>query len=397
MRDDVTLHVRLTKACNADCSYCSSGGRSGQGAETGPMSVEDYSKALRFIASDVLPRMRALREPQAVGDRMGGVLTIQYVGGEVLTLPRGRLRACVLAARNAMSPFFDEVIDGVQSNLVGPEERILELQLLFGSRIGTSVSGGGKARTIAGDPALYDAMAAAGAALLVKRRAVRPGRILVADADAVSRGAIETAVADAISVGAAMTLRPAFEGARPVMEAETEALAKAFENAFDLWFMKGSAALSPHIQLLEARLRESEPNGTGKSLSGCPFQRDCASSSLDLEPDGTLQLCLDMADSGRRPLGNALLGTFDDEAFLRLAERRTGLDEKCLECRWLGSCHGGCMNEGIAAMDPERRGEPPARARTKLCDVWKTLFARIDAEIETRGVEAVKAWTERLA
>ena len=88
-----TLHVRLTKHCNASCSYCSSHEPDEALAER--MTPERYLLALDFIK-------KIIQKTKLGGD--GGHLSINYIGGELLTLPCATLKKWCLAGANVSSP-----------------------------------------------------------------------------------------------------------------------------------------------------------------------------------------------------------------------------------------------------------------------------------------------------
>lgn len=309
-------------------------------------------------------------------------MTIQYVGGEILLVPSADLRQCVEVARDVFSEHFGEVIDGVQSNLVASERRVVALDTLFSGRIGTSVDGRGSQRTVKGSADAYRSAVTRARSALARRRKRNIGSIFVVDRAGLGnvRHEIETASA----AGYPLVLRPVFNGGRSVDEAPLSDLVESLSDAFDAWAMKAAVPVEPFMHLMAGRLKMSGPG------SVCPFQRNCAEVSLDIEPDGTLYTCLDMADSGQYPLGNALLGHFDWQTWEMLRDRKTKIDPKCAACPFFATCQGGCMSEAI-----HHTGSP--HGRSDLCAVWTALFKRIDALIEDKGKSEVSSWFRTLA
>jgi sulfatase maturation enzyme AslB (radical SAM superfamily) len=45
---------------------------------------------------------------------------------------------------------------------------------------------------------------------------------------------------------------------------------------------------------------------------GCPYWRSCSANSLNIEPNGDIYTCQEMADVGVGKLGNAISGEWDD-------------------------------------------------------------------------------------
>ncbi len=365
MTGHMTLHVRLIKGCNADCSYCSSW----EGSPSERMSPEAYRKALSYIRDQVLPVMGS--------SGPGSTLTIQYVGGEILLYPAADLAECVEIARRELAYDFGRIVDGVQSNLIASKRRVQELDRLFMGRIGTSVDGRGTQRTVKGSPDAYRKIVNANRDALKQRRR-NPGAIFVVDRQGLGNLAFEMTTAS--EKGYSLVLRPVFDGGRSVESATVADLSEAFTDAFDGWVMQSQVPVEPFIHLLKKRLQPESVVG-----SVCPFQRNCAEVSLDLEPDGTLYTCLDMADSKQVPLGNALTGTFDLKAYATLVARKSEIDPRCKACPYFAACQGGCMSEAI-----HHTGS--IYGRSDLCAVWTALFKRIDRAIAEHGVTAMRQW-----
>ncbi|NTF17265.1 radical SAM protein [Agrobacterium rubi] len=362
----LTIHARLLKGCNADCSYCSSW-------EQDPairISPEDFAKALTFVVDEIVPVMGCAGQDSTV--------SIQYVGGEILLVPKLELREIVYSARDILQQHFGTVIDGVQSNLIASERKILDLDSLFNGRIGTSVDGRGSQRTVAGSPDAYRRIFERSRAILSERRRRNPGAIFVVDAKGIPN--LPSEIDSASEKGHPLVLRPVFSGGRDIESASVPDLVSAMVTAFDQWAMHSRVAVEPFMHLVNKRLHADTVVG-----GVCPFQRDCAQVSINIEPDGTLYTCLDMADSRQVPFGNALRGEFDRQAFETLVARRDNIDPRCVRCPYFDACQGGCMSEAI-----HHTGS--IYGRSDLCAVWTALFERIDALVARQGRTEVSKW-----
>jgi len=271
-----TLHVRMTKNCNADCSYCSSW----QEAPDRYMTPEAYAKAVDFIAERVLPLM-------GWQPGQGGHLSIQYVGGEILLVPKVSLRRSVFMARDRFGAMFDVVTDGCQTNLIGASDKIAALQTLFGHRLSTSVDHHGSQRTVKGSPELYRAMFAKSRAELKRRRGLNAPAIFVVDGEGADNALSELEIAE--REGYDLTFRAVFHGGRNIGAASIPELTELYSEIFDRWAMRGSTMIQPHYQLLTTRLAEraNDPD-LYRANYGCPFQKNCAFVSLNLDPNGDL-------------------------------------------------------------------------------------------------------------
>lgn len=366
MAKHLTIHARLLKGCNADCSYCSSW-------EEDPavrISPDDFHRALSFVMDEIVPVMECAGSSSTV--------SLQYIGGEILLYPPDELVELVYGARDILQRHFGTVIDGAQSNLVGSERRIVELDTLFGGRIGTSVDGRGIQRTVSGSSDAYRKIFERSREALARRRGRKLGAIFVVDRAGLDN--LEYEMEQASERGHPLVLRPVFLGGREVDSATVPELVRAFGSAFDGWAMRSTVPVEPFMHLLNKRLFASSVVG-----GVCPFQRDCAQVSIDIEPDGTLYTCLDMADSKQVPFGNALTGQFDRSTWEGLVARRDNIDPRCVRCPYFDACQGGCMSEAV-----HHTGS--IYGRSDLCAVWTDLFVRIDRLLETHGRDAVKEW-----
>lgn len=372
MASHLTIHARLIKGCNADCSYCSSWQADPSGRSR--MSPDDYRASLRFLKREVFPVL-GCGGPRAT-------VSVQYVGGEILLVPLSELRECVEIARDELGEVFGTIRDGVQTNLIASERRILELDLLFGGNVGTSVDGRGTQRTLKGSADAYRKAVARSREALMRRRRRNPGAVFVVDRQGLEN--VEHEMDAAADAGYSLVLRPVFSGGRDVEDPSVEDLARVMGEAFDKWAMKFPVPVEPFMHLTSKRVRPESVVG-----DVCPFMRNCARVSLNLDPDGSLYTCFEMADSGQGKFGNALEGWFDRDAWESLDARRWRIDPKCESCPYFDACQGGCMNEAI-----HHTGS--AYGRTEFCAVWMEIFRRIDALVASAGRAAVHAWLDGL-
>jgi len=360
-----TLHIRLTRDCNAHCDYCSSAGMS-----AGRMALSDFEKSLDFIISHIFPRLGIGKEH---------FLTVEYLGGEVLLVPEEDLRRAVEIAREKFKPLVRGYRDGAQSNLIGSPRRILALHDLFSGRLGTSWDNHTGQRHINGSPELYRGILNRSLAALDKDRSHNPGRVLVVDS-AIAPHA-EQEVRDAIKGGYDLVMRPVFKGGSDdIHPLSADKISDIMVRCYRIWSEKPSVRIEPFYSLFMRRRQRGLSDATGSPSSsnsaGCPFQSDCAFRSLSLDPDGSLHICQEMADAGNYPLGNAIKENFNDRTWRLLARRTAHLSSECARCTWREECGGGCMNEAI-----EAHGDP--FAKTELCPAWKAIFREIEHDIHS--------------
>lgn len=374
--DTLTLHIRITKKCNADCSYCSSFER----ITSKIMSPEEFQEALLFLKNKI--------NVLGIGGHRKHI-TIQYVGGEILTVGTDYLRQVKEIAQSTFTGFFDTVLQGVQSNLIASEERVKNLFEIFDGNVGTSYDNHTKQRTIKQNPEAYQKIFFTNIKKLKAKQGVIVPGIVVIDKPMYPHMEEELKIANRNFRH--ITLRPAFQGGSPISSILEPELTSLYETLFSQWFMKMRIAVEPFFSLIMKRVENFKNSKTGMaSFSGCPFQHNCAMSSLNLEPNGDLYVCLDMSDSKHYPLGNALKKEFKDDVFMLLKERTNKLHNDCLKCDYFQECQGGCMNEAI-----ESTGE--VYGKTHYCETWKKLFSLIDAGIQEHGIENVEKWMQKIS
>lgn len=375
-QDSFTLHLRVTKHCNADCSYCSSYENDADNL----MNLTDLATSLDFISQLI------------VSKNLGGkrkMITVQYVGGELSTVPFDYLESFVHLVKEKLSPLFIDYRHGAQSNLIASKSRINQLMDLFDSNIGTSIDNSTEQRTINKSAQRYQKIFLQNLDYSKKIKGKTLPAILVIDEQ------MKPFVFDEIELAEKkkmhLTLRPVFQGGMPIEEMQSDSLTDLYNQIFDNWFMKSDIAIEPHFSLLQKRLLKYKNEQFNlPSYSGCPFQNNCMTSSLNMEPNGDLYVCLDMADSDNYPIGNALSGKLDEEIFNLLLTRTEKLNNDCMICPYFNECQGGCMNEAI-----EHTGD--VFGKTQYCQTWKSVFKRIDDGIEYCGYEKVSSWLNSIS
>lgn len=368
----LTLHIRMTKACNADCGYCSSW----QESPSTRMSPADFKRSIDFVFVEGFSKLGIAPTH----------ITAQFIGGEILTVPHGELTECVSYLRSKAAAARIALVDGVQSNLIGSPARAKRLYDLFEGRLGTSVDDMSDVRTLNGSAEKYRVIWREADTALRRERSV-PGAVYVLDQAGlagVSRQMMLCARDQRM-----LTLRPLFQGGTPGQELQGgEATRDAFIAGFRQWFMRLPIIVEPYFYLTQARLRTLR-GAQQLAGAGCAFQADCIKRSLSLEPNGDLYVCQDMADGGIGRLGNALDGQWDAEMVSMLNERPSRLDDSCRSCPYLAECQGGCMFEAAA----QGRG---MYGKSQHCSSWMALFALIDSSVADHGLHEVSEWLHRV-
>lgn len=371
--DPLTLHIRLTKSCNADCSYCSSW----QAAPAARLSPKRLEKAIAFILDT---------SASALGVSFTHV-TAQFLGGEIAMVPATELEEHIRIVEELCAARGMECTVGAQSNLIVSERRAAQLYDQFSGRLGTSIDLTSDAKTVKGDAGKYRLIWKQADHYLQKKRST-PGAIFVVEPGGDSSA--KTHLREAVRSRRAITFRPVFRGGIDAVQLNSaDQFQASMVSLFDEWFLRLPVIAEPFFQLCQARLAEMASLG-GALTTACAFQSDCTRKSVNIEPNGDLYVCLEMADAGLTPIGNALHERWDHEAISGYASRAKSLPTSCRQCPYLKSCHGGCMYESIA----QGNG---VHGKSYHCSTWKVLFGRIDAAIEAYGAEHIREWLERIA
>lgn len=356
-----TLHIRLTHACNASCTYCSSW----QKDPDERMKPDSFSACLDGV-----------EHFWKLANINPSFLNIEYVGGEILLVPETELRSMVLMARERFGKTMT-VRDGAQSNLIGSQRKIDALSQLFDGRIGTSVDHFTNQRQLGskGSPAQkagrYRTFFMTSSINERSKSGKTHPAVLTLDNQTLEY--LNDEITIAIEEGRDLTIRPVFQGGSVIGGITPEALGEALVKGFAHWNGRGMRTrVEPFVSLLRRRL-----NSESRSPF-CAWQRDCAVRSLSIEPNGDLYVCQELADMSSYRLGNLIRKEFDHALHNRLASRESMLEKGCFECPYFSSCQGGCMQQSVEA-------GTGMYGKTQWCKAWKMLFKVMDDLIETTG------------
>ena len=373
--DTLTLHIRITKKCNADCSYCSSF----ETVTSKLMSIDDLKTSFEFSKEKI--------EKINLGGKRH-MLTVQYIGGELLTVNSEYLLTFSNTVKEYLSPLFLNFRHGAQSNLIGSTHKINQLKEIFGSNIGTSYDNFTEQRTIKKDSEKYKKIFLKNVSHLKKEFAKSIDGVVVIDQK------MKNFIFDEINLANKekrnITLRPVFYGGSEISKLTLDELNTIYLSLFDSWFMKQNIIIEPFFSYTQKRIYNLSNNSEQlKNFSGCPSQHNCASVSLNLDPDGSLYTCQDLSDSKQLKFGNAIKKEWNSDLFLKIKDRSNKLKSDCYSCDYFKECQGGCMKEAFEQSND-------IYGKTEYCFIWKNLFKKIDDSIEQYGLEKVQFWLNKI-
>jgi radical SAM protein with 4Fe4S-binding SPASM domain len=367
----LTLHMRMTKACNADCSYCSSW----QESPDNRMSFNDFKES---IDQTIL-----LTKKLNLGTTH---VCLQYIGGEILTYSMEELTRCVEYARATFISHGYIVLDGVQSNLIGSNRRVKGLFKLFQGRVGTSIDSFSGARTVNGSKDQYDLIFSTRDTEVHNGIGLTPA-VYTFDASMLDNVMKEFQKAEKDRRN--LTVKGVFLGGKEVDKLSPEIYERVMIELLSEWFLNSKVILEPFFSLLQKHLLNNHQVDGVDASESCHFQSNCASRSMNIEPNGDLYVCQDLADKGVGRLGNLLNNEFDIDEWEKINKRSENLNSDCLECDFLKSCRSGCMVDAIES-GAGLYGKSP------YCSLWKSTFRFFDLKIEKEGISNVVRWAKRL-
>lgn len=366
-----TYHVRLTKACNAECSYCSS-----WQAKPAKMTVDQYIDATKYIFETYLPSIGVSPEH----------ITIQFIGGELLAYSIRDIQEIVDWSKGYFVPTVGGFSFGGQSNLIGSSRKVELLFDVFEGRIGTSFDNFSEMRTLAGSHENYRTSFNRSINALEESRQPIPGVVVLTN-DHESVFVEEYRIANRAERD--ITFRPLFSaGLATSTGGLAELQARSLLSIFEDWAMKGRVKVEPLYSMFRKRVLAVDGLATDL-ISGCPSQKDCTSKSISLEPNGDMYLCQEMSDALVAKIGNAYEKNYDSNVVDILSFRQVSLSDDCISCDYIDSCQGGCMLEAYQHSS-SFYDKPP------LCDAWKTLYSAMDKLIIDNGVVRTNSWLRGL-
>lgn len=232
--NNLTVHIRLTKKCNADCSYCSS-------FENNPNSLMTLSD-LKVC----LDNLKQLILKYEIGGNREHV-TIQYIGGEILTIPINYLEKFTSTTKEYFQSLFKTFNHGCQTNLIGSFDKIKKLEELFDGNLGTSYDHFTNQRTISGDAKKYKTIFLKN----IKEYKLNYGKkapgIIVLDQK--MKPFILDQVSKLLVDKTTTTVRVAFDGGLEAEKLTINEIKNCYSDIFDLWIMKSETIIEPFYSL----------------------------------------------------------------------------------------------------------------------------------------------------
>ena len=368
-----SLILLPTLACNADCEYCFEN------------KTDQHLTLDRFAL--LIERMMDFLEQEHIGQ-----LSIYWQGGEVMTLPPEWFEQADIIIRRSAGARKKEIVNYLQSNMIGYSGKWNRvIAEMFGNSVGSSMDFPNLHRRLTGGgPGEYEALwvrkvrEAMDAGIRVSVIAIPNEKTLEMGAERFySRFADELGITE-------FQINTPFPGGesnrvKDGYPLDAGRLGRFLLEMAAIWMDRGFAKgvrVGPFQSLMEYFLH-------GQKELLCIWQDNCANGFVCIDPRGDVSQCDCWAASypGFR-FGNIFDGDTlstilrKSEARRRLRDRPGVLiqREECIECRYLGICHGGCPVRAYTVHGDLYRKDP-------YCSVYQTLFEGMEKIALSRAAE----------
>lgn len=349
-----------TLGCNADCEYCFEN-------KTDHHLTLDHLAVLIEKVMDFLERKHIHR------------LSLYWQGGEVMTLPPEWLEQAHNIIRQRAEARKIAVVHSIQSNMIGYSgkwNRILSE--MFANSVGSSMDFPNLHRKLKGGvPADYETLwiekvrEARAAGIKVSVIAIPNDKTLQMGAERFysyfvdELGITEFQVNTPFPGGSSNQVKEGY----PL---DVERLARFLLDLARVWLDRGldrGVQVGPFDRLMEYFVH-------GRKNLLCIWQDNCANDFVCIDPQGYVSQCDCWAASypgfrfGNIFGGDSLYDIFGTSEARRQLEERPGVliqREDCIECRYLGICHGGCPIRAYTMQGDLHRKDP-------YCPVYLALF-----------------------
>lgn len=374
MERHFSLILLPTLECNADCEYCFEN-KSGHRLSHDELSVI-VEKVVDYLKSENI-----------------GTLSIYWQGGEVMTLPPEWFeRACDII-RGIGERSGTNVINYLQSNMIGYSRRWNRIIAeMFGNSVGSSMDFPNLHRRLAGsDPRQYERLWIHNVND-AREAGIQVGFIAIPNQGTLEMGAerFYSRIVDELGFGEFQINTPFPGGSSNRVKdgypLDSDRLAGFLLDLTAVWMERGydgNVRIGPLDRLMRYFFR-------GHKDLFCIWRDNCVNDFICIDPLGHVSQCDCWAASypefrfGNIFEGNTLAGILrTSEARRRLLERPGVLiqQEDCIDCDYLGICHGGCPVRAYTV-----HGD--IRAKDPYCTLYRKLFAGLEGFTVSKGAPA---------
>ena len=355
-----SLILLPTLVCDADCEYCFEN-------KTEQQLTLDQ---LAVLIEKVMDFMEQEHH---------GKLSLYWQGGEVMTLPPEWFEQADIIIRKSAEAHKKEVVNYLQSNMIGYSEKWNRvIAEMFGNSVGSSMDFPNLHRRLpGGGPDVYESLWVRNVRE-AREAGIQVSVIAIPNIKTLELGAerFYSYFVDDLGLTEFQVNTPFPGGTSNQVKAgyplNPDRLGRFLVDLATVWVDRGfgkGVQVGPFD-----RLREYFVHGHKNLL--CIWQDNCANEFVCIDPQGHISQCDCWAASYPEfRFGNI----FDSDGLsttLRSSEARRQLRERpgvviqceeCIECRYLGICHGGCPVRAYTVHGDLNRKDP-------YCSVYMVLF-----------------------
>ena len=358
-----TIIVKPTKACNADCGYCSA-----PPEDKDKWTVDDFKKVFDKLSPYLAERAFFI-----------------WHGGEPMLMGPEFYRECADYAWKTKP----EIRFSMQSNmLLYTKDKWYDVfNDIFKGSVSSSLDPDWKSRTISGNPEAYKKVFY-NKLDRVLEDGFKPLFIGTYNDDNLSYAmeGYEHALAYEKEHGYGYDLRfnycyPAGREAGELFQPMSpKAYGDMLVDVYNRWITDvPDFVIVPQIQMMQKILHIESHR--------CPWLKDCGGRFMEIEPNGDVFNCADFADTRdmRYSFGNIHTNTMDEllssAASRQIRRRRFEYPDSCGTCEHFQDCQGGCARDSLIY----GRG---IDGKFFYCESWYMIFSRIKESIRTGEAEA---------
>lgn len=377
MKSHFSLILLSTLQCNADCEYCF------ENKTDDRLTLDRLGEMIRKVLDYMVEK--SLRS-----------LTIYWQGGEAMLLPPGWYEQAHELIQREAAARDKQVFHSLQSNMLAYSARWNPvIASMFGNSVGTSLDYPNLHRKLLGQgPESYNEIwgrrvrEARAAGIAVQVIAVPNQATLDLGAERFYRYFADELGVTEFQVNTPFPGGETNAAKKELPVAEVEKLSRFYLELAEVWLDRGhrqGIKVGPFDALLQHFSHEP-------TTLPCIWGDNCANALVSIDARGYVAQCDCWVTSyPDYHYGNI----FESESFgelLRASPARQKFNERpiqliqrdCLDCDYLSLCHGGCPVRTYTVHGSLFEKDP-------YCELYKTLFGRIERAAQELAREAVAA------